>query len=409
VSVAVTDEFMKAVESGSSFAQRNPRTGQEVRRLDAASLWRHIAETAWQSGEPGVLFIDRVNAANPTPALGDMESTNPCGELPLLPFESCNLGSLNVARFVGPTGWDFPGLAEGIRCAVRFLDDVIDINRYPLPQIEEITRANRKIGLGVMGFADALIQMDVPYDSERAVELADGLMAFCQREARAATAALAVERGPFPNFLGSRWDRPGAPPLRHATTTTIAPTGTISILAGCSSGIEPLYALSFVRRVLDGERLVEIHPQFLARSKREGWYSDGLMDQLSSRGSVRGLDGVPEAAQRVFATAYDVAPEWHVRMQATFQAHVDNSVSKTINLPRTAEVADVARVYTEAYRLGCKGVTVFRDGSRDNQVLSFGQSAQDLGPSCPECGETKTMAHEGSCQTCPRCGHSACL
>ena len=420
VSVAVTDGFMQALAEGRDYALRNPRSGAEVRRLEARKVWRSIAQLAWKSGEPGVIFIDRINAVNPTPDLGDMESTNPCGELPLLPFEACNLASIDVGKLVVDGSFDWPRLGELVTLGVRFLDDVIDVNHYPLPQIEAITRGNRKIGLGVMGFADALIRMGVAYDSERALGVAEELAAFIERKAQAASAELARERGPFPNWKGSRWARQGSPPLRNATTTTIAPTGTLSILAGCSGGIEPLYAVSFVRQVLDGERLVDVHPLFVAAARAGGWYSEALMARVAERGSVRGLDEVPADVQRLFVTAYDVAPAWHLRMQAAFQRHVHNAVSKTINFPRSATVEQVEEAYREAYRLGCKGVTVYRDGSRDEQVLSFGETARGRregtaaagavdGTPCPECGAPMPPSHQGACTVCLECGYSRCL
>ena len=421
VSVAITDEFMRALDAGGEYALRNPRSGAEVRRLDARRVWQLIAQLAWKSGEPGVIFIDRINAVNPTPALGEMESTNPCGELPLLPFEACNLASIDVGKLVVDRRIDRERLAERVALGVRFLDDVIDVNHYPLPQIERITRDNRKIGLGVMGFADALIRMGIAYDSDEALGVAEELAALIEEHAQRASAELASERGPFANWKGSRWERRGSPPLRNATTTTIAPTGTLSILAGCSGGIEPLYAVSFVRQVLDGERLVDVHPLFIAAARDGGWYSDDLMKRVADRGSVRGMEEVPVEAQRLFATAYDVAPGWHLRMQAAFQRHVHNAVSKTINFPRTATVEEVEAAYREAYRLGCKGVTVYRDGSRDEQVLSFGETARGRrestvelakeveGRPCPECGAPMPPSHQGACTVCLECGYSRCL
>lgn len=411
VSVAVTDAFMRAVETGTRYALVNPRTGAEVRRLEARQVWELITRLAWKSGEPGVIFIDRINAVNPTPQLGDMESTNPCGELPLLPFESCNLGSIDVGKLVRGADLDWARLRHLVHLGVRFLDDVIDANRYPLPAIEDITRRNRKIGLGLMGFADALVQLELPYDSEAALAFAERLAAFVAAEAQAATEALARDRGAFPSFAGSRWAAEGRPPMRNATTTSIAPTGTISILAGCSGGIEPLYAISFVRQVLDGARLLEVHPLFVERARRDGFYSEALMEKIAERGSVRGLAEVPEAVQRIFVTAYDIAPEWHVRMQAVFQRHVQNAVSKTINFPESATPEDVRSAYELAYRLGCKGVTVYRNRSRDEQVLSFGRSDQAEARSspCPECGAPVPPAHQGACSVCLECGYSRCL
>ncbi len=381
LSVAVTDHFMAAVAAGTDYALVNPRSGAEARRLDAREVFASIAHHAWATGEPGVIFIDRVNVANPTPALGPMEATNPCGELPLLPFEACNLASIDVGKLVVGRDFDWPRLGEWIDLGVHLLDNVVDVNRYPLSQIEAITRANRKIGLGIMGWADALIRLGIPYDSDEALAVADRLATFLEERGHAASVALAQARGPFPNCRGSRWEQP----LRNATVTTIAPTGTISIIAGCSAGIEPLYAVSFGRRVLveslDGRRLPEVHPLFLARARHEGWFSERLMAQVAERGSVRGLDGVPAAVQALFATAHDVAPRWHLAMQAAFQRHIDNAVSKTINLPESATPEEVATIYREAFALGLKGVTVYRNGSRKEQVLAFGPEMQ----SCPEC------------------------
>jgi ribonucleoside-diphosphate reductase alpha chain len=409
VSVAVTDEFMGALAKGVPYALRNPRTGAEVRRLDARTVWTLIAKMAWQSGEPGVLFIDRINAHNPTPALGEMEATNPCGELPLLPFEACNLASIDVGKFVSGSDLDWPRLAEVAALAVRLLDDVIDENHYPLPQIESITKANRKIGVGVMGLADAFIRLGVPYDSDEAVAVAEKLAAFLERETVRASEQLAESRGPFANFRGSRWDSKGARPRRNATTTTIAPTGTISILAGCSGGIEPLFAVSFVRNVLDGTRLPEVHPLFVERASRGGWGGEALFREIAARGSVRGLAGVPAEAQRLFATAYDVAPIWHLRMQAAFQRHVHNSVSKTINFSRDATIEEVEQAYRTAYELGCKGVTVYRDASRPGQVLSFGGSAvAEAETRCPSCGASMPALRAGVCTVCVRCGYARC-
>jgi ribonucleoside-diphosphate reductase alpha chain len=417
LSVAVTDAFMAAVAADGEYALVNPRTGVEVRRLRARVIWRLISNLAWQNAEPGVVFIDRINAQHPARHLGLIESTNPCGEQPLLPFESCVLGSINVARFVADGQLDEPRLAEAVRLAVRFLDDVIEVNRYPLPQIEDITLKNRKIGLGVMGFADLLIELGVPYDEPEAVTVAEHLMGLVERESVAASQELARERGAFPNHAGSAWDRPGAPPMRNATTTTVAPTGTISIIAGCSSGIEPLFAVSFVRNVLEGTRLTEVHAGFRRIAEQRGFASEALFEAIAARGGVRGLDAVPADVQRLFATAHDVTPEQHVRIQAAFQRHVHSSVSKTINLPEAATPEDVVRIYELAYALGCKGVTVYRDGSRDSQVLSFGSDAVKAAETpeaeavpatvvCPDCGET--VHGQRGCVVCIHCGWSRC-
>jgi ribonucleoside-diphosphate reductase alpha chain len=428
ISVAVTDAFMAAVAAGRDYALVNPHGGKEVRRLDARRVFALLTSVAWRTGDPGVIFIDRINAEQPTPAVGEIESTNPCAEQPLLPFESCVLGSVNLARFVAPDGRDvdWERLGEAIDDGVRFLDDVIDANRYPLPQIEGITKANRKIGLGVMGLADLFIELGIAYDEPPALALAERVAAFVEQRSVTASAALARARGPFPNFERSRWAERGHAPLRNATTTTVAPTGTISIIAGCSSGIEPLFAVSYVRHVLDGETLVEVHPRFRAVAEARGFWSDALAATLAERGRVRGLAGVPEDVQRLYPTAHDIGAETHVRMQAAFQRHVHAAVSKTVNLPHEATPEDVARIYRLAYDLGCKGVTIYRDRSKDTQVLAFGAAAPtapapaeaaaaapaaapapapELGR-CPECGEA--LQGDRGCTACPSCGWSKC-
>ena len=379
ISVAVPDAFMDAVEKGLDYPLVNPRTGRETGRVRAREIFDLIATMAWKTGDPGLVFIDEVNRGNPTPHVGPIEATNPCGELPLLPYESCNLGSVNLATMVANGRMDWEKLRRVVHLSVRFLDDVIEVNRYPLPEIAAITRANHKIGLGVMGFADALILLGVPYDSEEGVRTAESVMAFVRSEAEAASAVLARERGAFPNFKGSLRDRPGAHPLRNATVTSIAPTGTISIIAGCSSGIEPLFALAYVRNVLEGTRLLEAHPIFESVARQKGFYTPELMREVARSGSLAHVQGAPDDVRRLFVTDFDIAPEWHVRIQAAFQRHVDNSVSKTINLPPEASVEDVRKSFLMACRMKCKGITVYRYGSKHEQVLYRGGTLHESG------------------------------
>ncbi len=407
ISVAVTDAFMQAVAQGGAYDLLDPRTREPVGSQDARLVWDRIVRSAWSTGDPGLVFIDRINALHPTPQLGQIESTNPCGELPLLPYESCNLGSVDLHKHLTPAGdaIDWQRLGRTVRLATRFLDDVIDANVYPLEQIEHITRTNRKIGLGLMGWADTLIALRIPYDSQRALDLADEVMRFILDEARAASRELAEERGPFPAWLGSRPEQAGVGRLRNATVTTIAPTGTIALLAGCSSGIEPLYAVAYVRRALDGKARLEIfHPELERMARERGCWSEALREHVLATGTLEGAPGVPDDLRALFRTAHEISPEWHVRMQAAFQAHVENAVSKTVNAPRSASVDDVAATYRLAYELGCKGITVYRDGSRDGQVLAIRSSAGGSGEqvvaspehepsplppaSCPECAPT---------------------
>ena len=386
ISVALTDKFMKALEEDGEYELYNPRSKQPVKKLKARKVFEMIVNMAWRNGEPGIVFLDRINRDNPTPKVGAIESTNPCGEQPLLPYESCNLGSINLAKMLifkdGRPEVDYGRLGEIARQSVRFLDDVIDVNKYPLQQIEDMTKANRKIGLGIMGFADMLLRLGIPYDTEEALELGRHLMKFINDEGHKASVALAEERGSFPNFpestLAKRHHR-----LRNATVTTIAPTGTISIISAVSSGIEPIFAVAYVRNVMDRDILPEVNPIFEEVAKDRGFYTDELMKEIATKGSLKDMKMIPEDVRRLFVTALDISPEWHIRMQAAFQEHTDNAVSKTVNFPREATPKDVEDVYMTAYKLGCKGVTVYRYGSREDQVLSVGESA-DVGEASTE-------------------------
>jgi ribonucleoside-diphosphate reductase alpha chain len=405
ISVAASDQFMGAVERNEEYELVNPRTGQVVRRLNARHVFRQIVENAWKNGDPGLVFLDHVNRDNPTPQLGRIEATNPCGEQPLLPYESCNLGSLDISKFVrqeeggrrrgrvpgsrfpapggSGNGWgvDWEELAELIPLCVRFLDDVIDMNLYPMPEIEEKTKLTRKIGLGVMGWADLLFRLGIPYDSEQALSLGERLMTFIQEHADHASEELARQRGVFPAWKGSIYEK-GGRRLRNATRTTVAPTGTLSIIADCSAGIEPVFALAFVRQhFLDPKdpgrvtQLWQVDKSFEEAARREGFHSTELIEELARVGSLKALSAsrrrsIPASVRRVFVTAHDISPEWHVRMQAAFQRHTDNAVSKTINFPQTATPDDVEKAYLLAYREGCKGITIYRDRSREMQVLS---------------------------------------
>ena len=371
ISVAATNEFMEAVEKDKEYPLRNPRTDEFVRSLNAREVFEKTVYYAWKNGDPGIIFIDRINQDNPTPQVGQIESTNPCGEQPLLPYESCNLGSINLSNMVRNGALDWERLGSVTEKAVHFLDNVIDMNRYTLPQIEAMTKANRKIGLGVMGFSDLLILLGIPYNSPKAQEIGEKVMSFIQKRAREASRELALERGSFPNFDGStlkgRWDA-----MRNATVTTIAPAGTISIIAGTSSGVEPIFALVFIRHVLEGKELLEVNPYFEALAKQEGFYSEELMRKIAHSGNIQNVKEVPENIRKLFVTAHDITPEDHIRMQAAFQKYTDNAVSKTVNFPHEATVDDVAKVYKLAYELSCKGVTIYRDRSRTKQVLYKG-------------------------------------
>ncbi|MEM1884575.1 MAG: vitamin B12-dependent ribonucleotide reductase [Candidatus Jordarchaeales archaeon] len=370
ISVGVTDEFMEKVERDEEYDLINPRNGEVVRTVRARDVFELIVANAWKTGDPGLIFLDEINRKNPTPSLGVIEATNPCGEVPLLPYESCNLGSVNLSRMVSKGDVDWERLSETVRLGVHFLDNVIDVNNYPLPQIETMTKANRKIGLGVMGFAEMLIQLEIPYDSKEALEMARKVMRFISEEARRKSVELGEERGSFPNFEKSVWAKSYSS-MRNATVTSIAPTGTISIIAGTSSGIELLFAVAFVRNVI-GTRLIEVNHLFEKIARERGFYSRELMLRIAKAGTLQNVDGVPDDVKRLFVTALDVTPEWHVRMQAAFQEYVDNAVSKTVNLPHEATLEDVRKIFILAYKLKCKGITVYRYGSKREQVLYLG-------------------------------------
>lgn len=383
ISVAITDEFMKALEEDGEYELINPRTGPAVRKMKARNIWKLIVESAWRSGDPGVIFIDEINRRNPTPAIGRIEATNPCGEVPLLPYEPCNLGSINVSKMVrkvnGRTQIDWEKLERVVKICVLFLDNVIDANKYPIPEIERMAKANRKIGLGIMGWAELLIQLGISYDSEKAIALADKVMSFISEKAIDKSEELGKKRGSFPNFERSIWYGKRKA-MRNATVTTIAPTGSISIIAGCSSGIEPLFAVVFMRNVLEGTRLFEVNPIFERIAKERGFYSAKLLEKIAKSGSLQKIEKIPNDIKRIFVTALDIKPEWHVKMQAVFQKYVDNAVSKTINLPHKAKVEDVKKVYKLAWKLKCKGITVYRYGSKSEQVLYIGEMEKKKKP-----------------------------
>ena len=395
LSVGLTEAFMQAVEQDEHYDLRAPNTGEVVDRLRARDVFDLLVKKAWQSGDPGIVFLDRINRDNPTPDQGEIESTNPCGEQPLLPFEACNLGSINLACFYLPghnddadparDGIDWAELRRVVHLSVRFLDNVIDASLFPLPRIAETVRKNRKIGLGVMGFADLLFELGVPYNSREGIALAERVMGFVQEEGHKASVELAKERGPFPAYPASTYAKAKKGPYRNATVTTIAPTGTLSIIAGCSSGVEPLFALCFTRNILDGERLVEVNPYFEAALAATGLASHELMDSVVAKGSIQDMDFLPAKLRKVFVTAMDIEPVWHLRMQAAFQRHTDNAVSKTVNLSNTATEQDIFDIYWLAYKEGCKGVTVYRDGCKSIQVLATGegQKKMDGEPAAP--------------------------
>lgn len=421
LSVGLTDKFMKALEKDKEFELLNPRTKEVVRKVPARTIFDMIVMMAWKNGDPGIVFIDEMNKYNPTPNVGEIESTNPCGEQPLLPYESCNLGSINLANMVANGKVDYDRLKRVVHSSVHFLDNVIDMNEYPIAKIGEQTRKTRKIGLGVMGWADMLFQLDIPYDSEDAIKLGEKIMKFVDDEAKSKSVELARKKGVFPAFKGSIYDTGKKEDrVRNATRTTIAPTGTISMIADTSSGIEPLFAISFIKRVMDGQDLLYVNRYFEAVAKKKGFYSEELMKRIANKGSLHTFDEIPKSVKKVYVTAHDVTPEWHIRMQAAFQKYTNNAVSKTVNFPHSATTNDVENVYMLAYRTKCKGVTVYRDRSRGEQVLNIDiadekdkkkkkeekEKKQAFDDTCPECGSK--MKFESGCATCPSCAYSYC-
>ncbi len=384
ISVAVTDEFMDAVKNHEMFDLRDPRTGQVMRQVNAEKLFDKIVENAWNNGEPGVVFLDQINRSNPTPQVAAIESTNPCGEQPLLPYESCNLGSINLDHMVEEGEVDWARLERTVKLVVRFLDNIIEVNKYPLPQIEAMTKANRKIGLGVMGFADMLFQLDIPYNSAEGINRGEEIMSFVQKKSHKASQELAAWRGTFPNYPTSTYEEP----IRNSTVTTVAPTGTLSMIADCSGGIEPAFSLVYVKKVLDGQELLYVNQRFETALKRAGLDSKELMEKIAKSKSLEEVPEIPSQLRRIYVTAHDITPEWHVRMQAAFQRYTDNAVSKTINFPHNATSSDVKRAYLLAYDLGCKGLTIYRDQSRQEQVLHRGTSVVKPGEE-PERGSLK--------------------
>jgi ribonucleoside-diphosphate reductase alpha chain len=377
ISVALTQKFMDALEKDSEYDLINPRTEQAARSVSARKIFDSIVNSAWLTGEPGVLFIDRINTDNPVPHLGNIEATNPCGEQPLLPYESCTLGSINLSMMIAGRTINYNRLKKIVHDAVHFLDNVVEINKYPLPRIEKMSKGTRKVGIGVMGFADMLIKLGIPYDSDAASSEAEKIMSFISEESKIASAALAKKRGNFSFYEGSIYDNPLTPYMRNSTTTTIAPTGTISIIAGTSSGIEPLFAIAQVRRVLEGKSLSEINPLFVEIAKKEGFYNNKLVKDLSEGRSIQDIKSIPDNIKTLFKTSHDISPEHHIKIQASFQKYTDNAVSKTVNFSSDALRADIAKVYLLAHRNGCKGVTIYRYGSRNQQVLNIGAGKKD--------------------------------
>jgi ribonucleoside-diphosphate reductase alpha chain len=377
ISVAVDNEFMNAAINNEEYSLINPRNGKHVKKLNAGKVFDIIVNTAWKCGDPGIIFIDEINRKNAIPDAGKIEATNPCAEQPLLNYESCNLGSINLTKMLKSNEIDYNKLKSVVETAVHFLDNVIDVNNFPISKVETETLKNRKIGLGIMGFAEMLIMLKIPYDSQDALDTAEEIMEFITYHARRTSAELGKLRGSFPNFKGSIYNKEGFTAMRNATVTTIAPTGTISIIADATSGIEPLFAVSFIRDVMEGEKLLEVNKLFENTAKKEGFYSKELMTRIAKKGSIQNMDEINESIHKIFPTAHEIDPHWHVKMQAAFQKHVDNAVSKTVNLPESASPEDVKEIMLMAYKLKCKGITVYRYGSKEKQVLYLNSYQDD--------------------------------
>ncbi len=396
ISVGLTEKFMNAVEAGKDYELVDPHGGRVTGTLNAREVFECIVDAAWHNGEPGIIFLDRLNRDNVVPKAGEIESTNPCGEQPLLPYESCNLGSINLTKMLreenGVYSFDWDKLKATAKKAVHFLDNVIDANKYPLKEIDFMTKQTRKVGLGVMGWADALLRLKIPYNSEQAVRLAETVMRAVTEAGREESRELAKARGTFPLFQESTLDQ--ELPQRNATVTTIAPTGTLSLLASCSSGVEPIFGYVYIRNIMDGTEMIEVNPILREVLEERGLYSDELMKKIAKQGSLEGIEEIPEEIRRVFVSAHEVSPEFHIRMQAAFQRHTDNAVSKTVNFCNSATREEVAEVYKLAFRLGCKGVTIYRDGSRSEQVLNIGKVKKD--------GQEESPAEGGQAVIKPR-------
>jgi ribonucleoside-diphosphate reductase alpha chain len=434
-SLAVSDAFMRAVETDEEWKLVNPRNGEVVQRVSARSILEQAARLAWKNGDPGVIFVDTINKDNPTPQVGPLDTVNLCGEQPLLPYEACNLGSVNLAAHLkakkgrqstmGDYVIDWEELKATVRVGIRLLDNVVSVCTYPIDKIDKVVKSNRKVGLGVMGWADVLVKMGIVYGSEESLKLAEKVMKTIQKTAWKTSEALGKEKGSFPNFKGSLWEKRGYKQFRNATTTTIAPTGSISMVAGASYGIEPLFALAYFKKVMGDYELPELNRDLVVALKRYNRvYSQDIIDRVARQGSIQAIEEIPEAIRQVFVTAMDIFPEDHVRMQAAFQKYTDNAVSKTINMPGSASVEDVLQAYMLAWKLKCKGITVYRDKSRAEQVLNIGHGspARQIGSTlkheptnkrtneptnlCPECGASLTLT-EG-CATCESCGYSRC-